>query len=101
MMSVFAATVTCTAWIVGSVLWVELVRDAYHVLSHRVPFLYRQHVWHHRVFRRDLTFASAEIYCKAQWHNDLPECFPSVRGISATGDRPPISGQPWRELPIQ
>jgi hypothetical protein len=61
-------------WIVGSVLWVELVRDAYHVLAHRVPFLYRQHVWHHRVFRRDLTFANAEIYCKAQWHNDLPEC---------------------------
>ncbi len=56
-----------------SVLWVELVRDSYHVLAHRWPRLYRLHVWHHRVFRRDLTPVSAEIYRQAHWYNDLPE----------------------------
>lgn len=61
-------------WGVGAILWAEIVRDLYHVLSHRWSFLYRQHVWHHRVFRRDLTFANAAIYRQAQWRNDLPEC---------------------------
>lgn len=61
-------------WGMGSILWAEIVRDLYHVLSHRWSFLYRQHVWHHRVFRRDLTFANAAIYRQAQWRNDLPEC---------------------------
>jgi monoglucosyldiacylglycerol epimerase len=62
------------AWGIGSILWVELVRDFYHTLSHQWPLLYKHHVWHHRVFRRDLTFANAEIYRQAQWHNDFPEC---------------------------
>lgn len=66
--------VMAAAWGLGSILWAEFVRDFYHALSHRWPFLYRHHVWHHRVFRRDLTFASKEIYCQAQWHNDFPEC---------------------------
>jgi len=66
--------ITVIGWGVGSILWAEIVRDLYHVISHRVPVLYRQHVWHHRVFRRDLTFASATIYRQAQWRNDLPEC---------------------------
>ena len=61
-------------WGFGSILWAEIVRDLYHVLSHRLPLLYRQHVWHHRVFRRDLTYANAAIYRQAQWRNDLPEC---------------------------
>ncbi|MEB3337246.1 MAG: bifunctional sterol desaturase/short chain dehydrogenase [Leptolyngbyaceae bacterium] len=61
------------AWAGGSVLAAELVRDLYHALSHYWPFLYRHHVWHHRVFRRDLTFPSATIYRQAQWHNDFPE----------------------------
>lgn len=61
-------------WGLGSIIWVELVRDLYHVLAHLWPPLYRQHVWHHRVFRRDLTFANAAIYRQAQWRNDLPEC---------------------------
>jgi len=65
--------IATTAWGVGSILWAELVRDSYHVLAHRWPFLYRQHVWHHRVFRRDLTVANATIYRQAQWRNDLPE----------------------------
>lgn len=61
-------------WGAGSVVWAEIVRDLYHALSHHWPWLYRHHVWHHRVFRRDLTFGSAEIYQQAQWHNDFPEC---------------------------
>ena len=71
MVSFWIAT---TVWGVGSILWAELVRDLYHVLAHRWPLLYRQHVWHHRVFRRDLTVAKAAIYRQAQWRNDLPEC---------------------------
>lgn len=71
MVSFWIAT---TAWGVGSVLWAELVRDLYHFLAHSWPLLYRQHVWHHRVFRRDLSVANATIYRQAQWRNDLPEC---------------------------
>jgi len=56
-----------------SLLWVELVRDSYHVLAHYWPPLYRLHVWHHRVFRRDLTPVSTAIYRQANWYNDLPE----------------------------
>jgi monoglucosyldiacylglycerol epimerase len=62
------------AWGLGSILWAEIIRDVYHLVSHYYPPLYRQHVWHHRVFRRDLTFANPKIYQEAQWHNDLPEC---------------------------
>lgn len=57
----------------GSVLWVELVRDIYHVLSHLWQPLYRLHVWHHRVFRRDLSTVSNTIYRQAHWYNDVPE----------------------------
>jgi hypothetical protein len=74
MESVMFFWIATTAWGVGSILWAELVRDLYHILAHRLPLLYRQHVWHHRVFRRDLTVAKAEIYRQAQWRNDLPEC---------------------------
>ncbi len=57
----------------SSVLWVELVRDIYHVLSHLWQPLYRLHVWHHRVFRRDLSTVSNTIYRQAHWYNDVPE----------------------------
>lgn len=66
--------IATAAWAVGSVLWVELVRDLYHVLSHYWPPLYRLHVWHHRVFRPDLSAVSDTIYRQAQWRNDVPEC---------------------------
>lgn len=69
-----ARWILAIAWGVGSIIWAEIVRDLYHVLAHRLPVLYRQHVWHHRVFRRDLTFANPAIYRQAQWRNDLPEC---------------------------
>ncbi|NEP10919.1 MAG: bifunctional sterol desaturase/short chain dehydrogenase [Symploca sp. SIO2C1] len=60
-------------WGVGSILWVELVRDLYHVLSHHWSPLYRLHAWHHRVFRPDLTPVSEQIYRQAHWRNDVPE----------------------------
>lgn len=63
-----------TAWALGSILWVELVRDFYHLLSHQWQPLYRLHVWHHRVFRPDLTATSETIYRQAHWYNDVPEC---------------------------
>lgn len=56
-----------------SVLWVELVRDFYHTLSHLWQPLYRLHVWHHKVFRRDLSVISDTIYRQAHWYNDVPE----------------------------
>mgnify|MGYP005845298335 CR=1 FL=1 len=70
MVTSFVAT---AAWGLGSVLWVELVRDLYHVLSHHWTPLYRLHAWHHRVFRPDLTAVSDKIYQQAHWRNDVPE----------------------------
>ena len=57
----------------ASVLWVEIVRDLYHTLSHLWQPLYRLHVWHHKVFRRDLSVVSDTIYRQAHWYNDVPE----------------------------
>ncbi|PSB11724.1 sterol desaturase [Pleurocapsa sp. CCALA 161] len=57
----------------ASVLWVELVRDLYHTLSHLWQPLYRLHVWHHKVFRPDLSVVSDTIYRQAHWYNDVPE----------------------------
>lgn len=57
----------------ASVLWVELVRDLYHTLSHLWQPLYRLHVWHHKVFRPDLSVVSERIYRQAHWYNDVPE----------------------------
>lgn len=59
--------------VLSSVLWVELIRDIYHVLSHQWSFLYRLHGWHHRVFRKDLSVVSQTIYRQAHWYNDIPE----------------------------
>ncbi|MEB3225539.1 MAG: bifunctional sterol desaturase/short chain dehydrogenase [Synechococcus sp.] len=59
--------------VLGSVFWVELVRDLYHALAHVWQPIYQLHAWHHRVFRRDLTPVSEEIYRKAHWYNDVPE----------------------------
>lgn len=61
------------SWVIGSVLWAELVRDFYHLLAHYWPPLYRLHVWHHRVFRPNLTPSSETIYRQAHWRNDVPE----------------------------
>lgn len=59
--------------VLGSVVWVEVVRDLYHALAHVWQPVGRLHNWHHRVFRPDLTAVNAEIYRKAHWYNDVPE----------------------------
>lgn len=61
------------AWGLGSVLLAEVVRDLYHFLAHIYPPLYRLHVWHHRVFRPNLTPVNDRIYQQAHWRNDVPE----------------------------
>ncbi|MFN7339327.1 MAG: sterol desaturase, partial [bacterium] len=63
----------CVGLICGSIIWVEIVRDSYHALAHHWQPLYRLHVWHHRVFRPDLSVMSKEIYRRAHWYNDVPE----------------------------
>jgi monoglucosyldiacylglycerol epimerase len=65
--------IVSATWGLGSVLLAELVRDLYHFVSHIFPPLYRLHVWHHRVFRPDLTPVSDRIYRDAHWRNDVPE----------------------------
>ena len=57
-----------------TILWVELVRDSYHCLSHYWKPLYRLHQIHHRVFRPDLSVMDQELYRRSQWQNDVPEC---------------------------
>ncbi|NET59947.1 MAG: bifunctional sterol desaturase/short chain dehydrogenase [Symploca sp. SIO2E6] len=65
--------IATAVWGGSSVVWVEVVRDLYHVLSHHWSPLYRLHAWHHRVFRPDLTRVSEAIYRQAHWRNDVPE----------------------------
>ncbi|MEM8641467.1 MAG: bifunctional sterol desaturase/short chain dehydrogenase [Cyanobacteria bacterium P01_G01_bin.54] len=60
-------------WGLGAIIAIELVRDSYHALSHAWPILYRLHVWHHRVFRPDLSVKNETIYRQAHWYNDVPE----------------------------
>jgi hypothetical protein len=69
----FQDAIVAIAIAFASILWVELVRDFYHALSHVWRPLYKMHVWHHKVFRRDLSVVSDEIYRQAHWYNDVPE----------------------------
>lgn len=57
----------------GSIIWVEIVRDLYHILAHNWQTLYRFHNWHHRVFDSNFNSVNKEIYRKAHWYNDVPE----------------------------
>lgn len=57
-----------------SIIWVELVRDTYHLLSHFWKPLYRLHRIHHQVFRPDLEVVDQQLYRRSQWQNDVPEC---------------------------
>lgn len=67
-------------WGLAGLIWVEVVRDTYHALSHAIPWLLRLHNWHHRVFRPDLTPVSTQIYRQAQWYNDVPESLVIIFG---------------------
>lgn len=71
--NMFTIGITITAIALGAILWVELVRDTYHFISHYWQPLYRLHNWHHRVFRPDLSVINETIYRQAQWYNDVPE----------------------------
>ena len=73
-------------WAIVSILLVEMVRDAYHFLSHHLPLLQRLHSWHHRAYKKDFSPISTEIYRKAQLYNDAPESIfmMVVMGLTAT-----------------
>jgi sterol desaturase/sphingolipid hydroxylase (fatty acid hydroxylase superfamily) len=60
-------------WAIVAIVFAELVRDAYHMLGHYWLPIQRNHMLHHKVFRRDLTITSMDLYKKAQIYNDLPE----------------------------
>lgn len=60
-------------WALGSLLCAELIRDVRHLLAHVHPKWIPKHQVHHRVFRRDLSVISPEIYRQAQWDHDVPE----------------------------
>lgn len=62
----------------GSVIIAELIRDGYHLAGHYWQPLQNFHTLHHKAYRRDLTMTSLEAYKKAQWYNDVPECFVMV-----------------------
>ncbi|MDZ4877660.1 MAG: Monoglucosyldiacylglycerol epimerase [Chroococcidiopsis cubana SAG 39.79] len=65
---------TTVAWAAGSIILVELVRDAYHMLSHQLKWLYQQHhIWHHKAFHSDLSIVSEDLYRRSHWHHDVPE----------------------------
>ncbi|MEL6901879.1 MAG: bifunctional sterol desaturase/short chain dehydrogenase [Cyanobacteria bacterium J06606_4] len=61
------------AWAVVSIFLVEMVRDAYHFLSHQWGPLQQLHNWHHRAYKKDFSPISTEVYRKAQLYNDAPE----------------------------
>jgi hypothetical protein len=89
-----------TVLFLGSILWTEVVRDSYHALAHHWTPLYRLHVWHHRVFRPDLSVMSEEIYRKAHWYNDVPEAlvmmsFSLLPPLLSYGANLPYAGVTW------
>ena len=60
-------------WAIAAIVLVEMVRDFYHVLSHRWTPLQQLHGWHHRAYKKDFSPISTEVYRKAQLYNDAPE----------------------------
>lgn len=60
-------------WAIAAIVLVEMVRDFYHVLSHRWAPLQQLHGWHHRAYKKDFSPISTEVYRKAQLYNDAPE----------------------------
>ncbi|MFB2895231.1 bifunctional sterol desaturase/short chain dehydrogenase [Aerosakkonemataceae cyanobacterium BLCC-F50] len=62
-----------------SVLFAEVVRDAYHLAGHYWKPLQSFHNLHHKAYRRDLSMTSLEAYKKAQLYNDVPESLVMVQ----------------------
>lgn len=57
----------------GSVVFVEIIRDVYHVTSHYWPPLLRWHKLHHQLYRKDFSIINGDTYRRAQLVNDAPE----------------------------
>lgn len=79
-------------WGLVSVFLVEMVRDGYHVVSHVWPPLMRLHNWHHKVYRKDFTPVSAELYQKAQLYNDVPESLVMMASMASVAVLTPLWG---------
>ena len=62
----------------GSVVFVEIVRDIYHVTSHYWPPLLRWHKLHHQLYRKDFSIINPATYRKAQLVNDAPEALAMI-----------------------
>ncbi|MEO1592625.1 MAG: bifunctional sterol desaturase/short chain dehydrogenase [Cyanobacteria bacterium J06632_22] len=79
-------------WGLVSVFAVEMVRDVYHLISHQWPPLMQLHNWHHRAYKKDFTPVSAELYQKAQLHNDVPESLAMMAAMAAVAMLTPLWG---------
>lgn len=79
-------------WGLVSVFLVEMVRDGYHVASHLWPPLMRLHNWHHKVYRKDFTPISSELYQKAQLYNDVPESLVMMATMATVAILTPLWG---------
>ena len=79
-------------WGLVSVFLVGMVRDGYHVVSHLWPPLMRLHNWHHKVYRKDFTAVSAELYQKAQLYNDVPESLVMMASMASVAVLTPLWG---------
>ncbi|MEM6252280.1 MAG: bifunctional sterol desaturase/short chain dehydrogenase [Cyanobacteria bacterium P01_D01_bin.156] len=79
-------------WGLVSVFLVEMVRDVYHVVSHLWPPLMRLHNWHHKVYRKDFTPISKELYQKAQLYNDVPESLVMMACMATVAVLTPLWG---------
>ncbi|MGB7086739.1 MAG: hypothetical protein WBD47_14370, partial [Phormidesmis sp.] len=71
------------AWAIASIVIVEMVRDFYHVLSHRWAPLQQLHNWHHRAYKKDFSPVSIELYRQAQLRNDAPEALFMIAVMAA------------------
>jgi monoglucosyldiacylglycerol epimerase len=65
-----------------SILLAEVVRDFYHIAGHYWQPIKRNHMLHHKAYRRDFSIASMEFYQKSQLYNDVPEALCMV-GVTA------------------
>ncbi len=75
-----------------SVFVAEMVRDIYHVASHLWQPLIKLHNWHHKVYRKDFSVVSTELYQKAQIYNDVPEALVMMATMAAIAMVTPLWG---------
>lgn len=87
-----AVWLTQGLWGLGSVFCVEMVRDIYHVASHRWAPLMRLHNWHHRAYRKDFTPISPALYQQAQLYNDVPESLVMMATMALVALATPLWG---------